>query len=53
VLERLREYEERYARLTGELSRPEVAGNPALYQKLARELGDVRPLAEKAEEWVE
>jgi len=51
VLERLQEYEARYAQLAAELARPEVAANPALYRKLARELGDIREIATKAAEY--
>jgi len=47
VLDKLREYEERYEELSQQLSSPEIAQNPAQYQKLAKELGDLREIVEK------
>jgi len=48
VLDKLREYEERYEELSQQLASPEMAQNPTQYQKLARELGDLREIVEKA-----
>jgi peptide chain release factor 1 len=48
VLDKLRGYEERYEELSQQLASPEIAQNPTQYQKLARELGDLRELVEKA-----
>jgi len=48
VLDKLREYEERYEELSRQLADPEVAQNASQYQKLARELGDLRQIVEKA-----
>lgn len=48
MLDKLRGYEERYEELSQQLASPEMAQNPTQYQKLARELGDLRELVEKA-----
>ena len=48
VLDKLRGYEERFEELSRQLADPQVAQNPTQYQKLARELGDLRELVEKA-----
>lgn len=53
MLDKLLEYEQRYKELSQELSRPDVARTPDLYQKLARELGDIRPVVEKAAQYRE
>ena len=39
MLDKLKEFEERYAALNEELADPAVARNPAQYQKLAKEVG--------------
>jgi peptide chain release factor 1 len=46
VLDKLREYEERYEALSRRLAEPGVAQNPGQYQKLAKELGDLREIVE-------
>ena len=48
MLERLLELEKRYEDLNAELSAPETGQNPALFQKLAREVGDMREVIEVA-----
>ena len=48
MLERLLELEKRYEELNTELSAPETGQNPALFQKLAREVGDMREVIEVA-----
>ena len=48
MLERLLELEKRYEELNAELSAPETGQNPALFQKLAREVGDMREVIEVA-----
>ncbi|MBT4501042.1 MAG: peptide chain release factor 1 [Gemmatimonadetes bacterium] len=48
MLDKLRGYEERYEELSQQLASPEMAQNPTQYQKLARELGDLRETVEKA-----
>ena len=48
MLERLLELEKRYEDLNAELSAPETGRNPALFQKLAREVGDMREVIEVA-----
>ena len=48
VLDKLCGYEERFEELSRQLADPQVAQNPTQYQKLARELGDLRELVEKA-----
>ncbi len=53
MLDKLREFEQRHHKLNEELSRPEVARNPELYQRLARELGELRPLMTKAGQYRE
>jgi peptide chain release factor 1 len=46
VFDKLAEYEKRYEHLSAQLSDPEAAQNPTRYQKLAREMGDLRELVE-------
>ena len=48
MLDKLRAYEERYEELSQQLADPAVAQNSGQYQKLARELGDLREIAETA-----
>ena len=42
MLDKLLEYEERYEELNQQLADPATSQNPSLYQKLAKELGDLR-----------
>jgi len=42
VLDKLLEYEKRYEELNQQLADPATSQNPILYQKLAKELGDLR-----------
>ncbi len=46
MLEKLLELERRYEGLNAQLSAPETGQNPALFQKLAREVGDMRDVVE-------
>ena len=46
VLDKLQECEERYEDLSRQLAEPQVVQNPAQYQKLAKELGDLREVVE-------
>ena len=46
MLEKLLELERRYEELNAQLSSPETGQNPALFQKLAREVGDMREVME-------
>ena len=46
MLDKLQGYEERYEVLSAQLADPKVSRNPGQYQKLARELGDLRELVE-------
>lgn len=48
MLDKLAQYEKRYDELNAEMADPGVAQNPSRYQKLARELGDLRDLVETA-----
>lgn len=48
MLDKLAQYEKRYDELNAEMADPSVAQNPSRYQKLARELGDLRELVETA-----
>ena len=46
VLDQLQEFEERFDALSAQLADPGVSRNPRQYQKLARELGDLRDIVE-------
>ncbi|MEW6755729.1 MAG: peptide chain release factor 1 [Candidatus Latescibacterota bacterium] len=48
MLDKLREYEARYDEVSRLLASPQVVQNHARYQKLARELGDLRDVVAKA-----
>lgn len=48
MLEKLLELEKHYEDLNAQLSAPETGQNPALFQKLAREVGDMREVVEVA-----
>ncbi len=47
VLDKLQECEERYEDLSRQLAEPQIVQNPAQYQKLAKELGDLREVVEQ------
>jgi peptide chain release factor 1 len=49
---RIREATERARELEGQLSNPEVAKDAGRFQKLARELGDLRPIVEAGERYL-
>ena len=51
MLDKLAEIEKRYEGLNERLADPETATNPSLYQKLAREVGDLRDIVAKAEKY--
>lgn len=51
MFEKLDEVEARYERMTRDLSDPEVIGDSARFQKLAKEQSDLTPLVEKYREW--
>lgn len=53
MLDKLQDYEKRHQELSDQLSDPAVAQNPNLYQKLARELGDLRTIVELAGQYRE
>ena len=46
MLDQLQELEERFDALSAQLADPKVSRNPRQYQKLARELGDLREIVE-------
>ena len=46
MLDKLRNFEERYEELSQQLADPEIAQHAGKYQKLARELGDLRDVVE-------
>jgi peptide chain release factor 1 len=46
MLDKLLEYSKRYEDLNAQLADPKTAQNAALFQKLAREVGDLRELIE-------
>ena len=46
MLDKLRDFEERYEELSRQLADPEIAQQGGKYQKLARELGDLREVVE-------
>ncbi len=48
LLERLREYEARYEALSARLAEPALVQNPSQYQKVAKELSELREVAEAA-----
>ncbi len=49
---RIREATERARELEGQLSNPDVAKDAGQFQKLARELGDLRPIVEAGERYM-
>ncbi len=49
---RIREATERARELEGQLSNPEIAKDAGQFQKLARELGDLRPIVEGGERYM-
>lgn len=53
MLDKLSEYERRYEELSGQMADPAITQNPALYQKLARELGDLQELIAMAAKYRE
>ena len=48
MLDKLTDIEKRYEDLNRELAQPDVVRNPALLQKLAREIGDLKEIVELA-----
>ena len=46
LADRLREYEVRYEKLSQQLADPQIGQNPGQYQKLAKELGELRETVE-------
>jgi peptide chain release factor 1 len=48
LLDRLREYETRYESLSARLAEPALVQNPGQYQKVAKELSELREVAEAA-----
>lgn len=48
MLDKLTDIETRYEELNRELAQPDVVRNPALLQKLAREIGDLKEIVELA-----
>ena len=53
MLDKLSEYEQRYEELSGQMADPAITQNPALYQKLARELGDLQELIDMSAKYRE
>jgi peptide chain release factor 1 len=53
LFERLNQVEARYEEMTAQLSSPEVLGDSARYQKLARAHADLSAMVEKYREWKE
>jgi peptide chain release factor 1 len=53
MLDKLSQYERRYEDLSAQMSDPAITKNPALYQKLARELGDLQELIDVAAKYRE
>jgi peptide chain release factor 1 len=51
VLEKLLEYEKRYEELNQQLADPATSQNPILYQKLAKELGDLRQAVDVGQQY--
>jgi peptide chain release factor 1 len=49
--ERIAEAEERSREIEGQLSDPEIASQPGQYQKLAKDLGALRPIIEVGERY--
>ena len=47
MLDRIEELEKRYQELTDALSDPQTAQNPAKFQTIAKEAGDLREVVEK------
>jgi peptide chain release factor 1 len=50
-LSRIAEAEERARELEGQLADPELARQPGKYQKLAKQLGELRPILERGERY--
>ena len=53
MLDKLSQYERRYEDLSAQMSDPAITKNPGLYQKLARELGDLQELIDAAAKYRE
>src|SRR3989337_3784148 len=53
LFQKLEQIESRYQELTAQISSPEVLGDSARYQKLARTHGDLSQVVEKYREWKE
>ena len=53
LFEKLNQVESRYEEMTAQLSSPEVLGDSARYQKLARSHADLSAMVEKYREWKE
>jgi peptide chain release factor 1 len=51
IFDKLDQIEKRYEELTAQISSPEVLGDSARYQKLARTHGDLAQIVEKYREW--
>lgn len=51
MLDKLLEYEERYEELNQQLADPATSQNPTLYQKLAKELGDLRQAVDVGQQY--
>jgi peptide chain release factor 1 len=51
VLDKLLEYEKRYEELNQQLADPATSQNPILYQKLAKELGDLRQAVDVGQQY--
>ena len=53
MLDKLQEFEARYEELSRQLADPATGQNPIQYQKLAKELGDLRPSIEVGQQYRE
>ena len=53
MLDKLSEYEQRYEELGTQMADPVVSQNPAQYQKLAREFGDLQEIVDMAAKYRE
>ena len=53
MLDKLSEYEQRYEELGAQMADPVVSQNPAQYQKLAREFGDLQEIVDMAAKYRE
>src|SRR5438132_3544746 len=51
LFEKLNQIESRYEEMTAQLSSPEVLGDSARYQKLARSHADLAAMVEKYRQW--